>query len=131
MNTKELRELLGKATPRPWAIYPGNNLGGDDSGGEYQQLIRNNRIHCPSDTALIVALVNNAEALLDEIERLAADRNLEKKWRKDAQDRVTDLVDCLRDWQEFAADVRASDAAGQDWLDELKARTARIVDPCS
>ena len=60
MNTKELRELLGKATPRPWAIYPGNNLGGDDSAGEYQQLIRNNKIHCPSDAALIVALVNNA-----------------------------------------------------------------------
>ncbi len=37
----------------------------------------------------------------------------------------------LKDWLEFAADVRASDAAGQDWLDELRARTARIVDPCS
>ena len=37
----------------------------------------------------------------------------------------------LKDWQEFAADVRASDAAGQDWLDGLKARTARIVEPCS
>lgn len=41
------------------------------------------------------------------------------------------LLSVLKDWQEFAADVRASDAAGQDWLDELKARTARIVDPCS
>ena len=41
------------------------------------------------------------------------------------------LLKVLRDWQEFAADVQASDAAGQDWLDELKARTARIVDPCS
>lgn len=37
----------------------------------------------------------------------------------------------LKDWQEFAADVRAGDAAGQDWLDELRARTAKIVDPCS
>ena len=37
----------------------------------------------------------------------------------------------LKDWLEFAADVQASDAAGQDWLDGLKARTARIVDPCS
>lgn len=72
MNTTKLRDLLSKATPRPWAIYPGNNLGGDDSAGEYQQLIRNNKIHCPSDAALIVALVNNAEALLDEIERLRA-----------------------------------------------------------
>ena len=62
------------------------------------------------DAALIVALVNNAEALLDEVER---------------------LLSVLKDWQEFAADVRASDAAGQDWLDGLKARTARIVDPCS
>ena len=103
MNTIDLRELLSKATPRPWAIYPGNNLGGDDSGGEYQQLIRNNRIHCPSDTALIVALVNNAEALLDEIERLRG----------------------------ALIFIRASDAAGQDWLDGLKARTARIVEPCS
>ena len=41
------------------------------------------------------------------------------------------LLKVLKDWQEFAADVRASDAAGQDWLDGLKARTARIVDPCS
>ena len=41
------------------------------------------------------------------------------------------LLSVLKDWQEFAADVRAGDAAGQDWLDELKARTARIVDPCS
>ncbi len=72
MNTTELRELLSKATLRPWAIYPGNNLGGDDSAGEYQQLIRNDKIHCPSDAALIVALVNNAEALLDEVERLRA-----------------------------------------------------------
>ena len=68
MNTTKLRDLLSKATPRPWAIYPGNNLGGDDSAGEYQQLIRNNKIHCPSDAALIVALVNNAEALLDEVD---------------------------------------------------------------
>lgn len=68
MNVTELRDLLSKATPRPWAIYPGNNLGGDDSAGEHQQLIRNNKIHCPSDAALIVALVNNAEALLDEVD---------------------------------------------------------------
>ena len=41
------------------------------------------------------------------------------------------LLKVLKDWQEFAADVRASEAAGQDWLDGLNARTARIVDPCS
>ena len=41
------------------------------------------------------------------------------------------LLKVLKDWQEFSADVRAGDVAGQDWLDELKARTARIVDPCS
>lgn len=73
MNVTELRNLLSKATPRPWAIYPGNNLGGDDSAGEYQQLLRNNKIHCPSDAALIVALVNNAGALLDEVEQLSRD----------------------------------------------------------
>lgn len=29
----------------------------------------------------------------------------------------------LRDWQDFATDVSAADCAGQEWLDELKART--------
>ncbi len=82
MNTTKLRDLLSKATPRPWAIYPGNNLGGDDSAGEYQQLIRNNKIHCPSDAALIVALVNNAEALLDEIERLRQELAMAQAWNK-------------------------------------------------
>jgi len=82
MNTTKLRDLLSKATPRPWAIYPGNNLGGDDSAGEYQQLIRNNKIHCPSDAALIVALVNNAEALLDEIERLRQELAKAQAWNK-------------------------------------------------
>ena len=41
------------------------------------------------------------------------------------------LLKVLKDWQEFATAIWANDSAGQDWLDELKARTARIVDPCS
>jgi len=147
MNTIDLRELLSKATPRPWSIYPGNNLGGDDSAGEYQQLIRNNKIHCPSDAALIVALVNNAEALRDEVDAWRqvwtalnemganlGDANkplsVAASWALKHYEKEL-LLKVLKDWQEFAADVRASDAAGQDWLDGLKARTARIVDPCS
>ena len=35
----------------------------------------------------------------------------------------------LKDWLEFAADVQASDAAGQDWLDGLKARTEEVLKP--
>ena len=92
MNTTKLRDLLSKATPRPWAIYPGNNLGGDDSAGEYQQLIRNNKIHCPSDAALIVALVNNAEALLDEIERLRA--ALKKLQESTDRDFLSEALNC-------------------------------------
>ena len=34
----------------------------------------------------------------------------------------------LADWQVFAADVQAGDAAGTDWLEDLKARTQRMLD---
>ena len=33
----------------------------------------------------------------------------------------------LRDWQEFATDVSAADCAGQEWLDELTARTDEVL----
>lgn len=33
----------------------------------------------------------------------------------------------LADWQVFAADVQAGDAAGMDWLDDLKSRTQRAL----
>lgn len=66
MNTTKLRELLSKATPRPWSLAPGRIL----TGAEYERIVHRDHIHCDSDAALIVALVNNAEALLDEIERL-------------------------------------------------------------
>ena len=64
MNTTKLRELLSKATPRPWSLAPGRIL----TGAEYERIIRREHIHCDSDAALIVALVNNAEALLDEVD---------------------------------------------------------------
>jgi len=35
----------------------------------------------------------------------------------------------LRDWHEFAKDVSAADCAGQEWLDELKARTGEVLKP--
>lgn len=70
MNTANLRELLSKATPRPWSLAPGRIL----TGAEYERIIRREHIHCDSDAALIVALVNNAEALLDEVERLRSER---------------------------------------------------------
>lgn len=68
MNTTKLRELLSKATPRPWSLAPGRIL----TGAEYERIVHRDHIHCDSDAALIVALVNNAEALLDEVERLRA-----------------------------------------------------------
>lgn len=33
----------------------------------------------------------------------------------------------LREWQKFAADLRAADCAGQEWLDELTARTDEVL----
>ena len=41
------------------------------------------------------------------------------------------LLSVLKEWQEFAADSTASCYSEQESLDYLKARTARIVDPCS
>ena len=41
------------------------------------------------------------------------------------------LLKVLKDWQEFADDSTASCYSEQESLDYLKARTARIVDPCS
>ena len=35
----------------------------------------------------------------------------------------------LRDWQEFAKDVTASDCAGQEWLNALRARTEEVLKP--
>jgi len=72
MNTKELRELLGKATPRPWGgahIFDGENViqYGHDVFRRHVAITQTE-----ADMDLIVALVNNAEALLDEVERLRA-----------------------------------------------------------
>ena len=38
------------------------------------------------------------------------------------------LKKILADWQVFAADIQAGDAAGMDWLEDLKARTQRALD---
>lgn len=43
--------------------------------------------------------------------------------------RVHTLSTLLHDWRQFAADVRAADCAGQEWLDELKARTEEGLKP--
>lgn len=40
---------------------------------------------------------------------------------------VNGLVELLRDWDKFAKDVRANDACGHDWLDELKNRTNQAL----
>ena len=37
--------------------------------------------------------------------------------------------DALEDWQTFAADVTPGCAAGADWLDGLRARTAELLTP--
>lgn len=38
------------------------------------------------------------------------------------------LKKILSDWQVFAADVQPGDAAGMDWLEDLKSRTQRVLD---
>lgn len=37
--------------------------------------------------------------------------------------------EALEDWQKFSADVIASCAAGVEWLDELRNRTAELLSP--
>lgn len=76
MNTTELRNLLKKATPRPWSLAPGRIL----TGAEYERIIHRDHIHCDSDAALIVALVNNAEALLNVVEAAALYRSGHHPW---------------------------------------------------
>lgn len=44
-----------------------------------------------------------------------------------AEARVRELEQGLRDWQAFGGDVATSDCAGQDWLDELRARTDALL----
>jgi len=67
MNITEIRELLSKATPRPWCwahIYDGENV----IQGEPSEHVA--IVETEADTGLIVELVNNADELLAEVERL-------------------------------------------------------------
>ncbi len=69
MNTTNLRKLLNKATPRPWGwahIYDGENV----IQGEPSEHVA--IVETAADIALIVELVNNADELLTENERLRA-----------------------------------------------------------
>lgn len=65
---EQARKLLAEATPRPWHSDRTGRLFGDAGGGEYEHIIRRERIHCGSDAALIVAAVNDYAALLDVVE---------------------------------------------------------------
>ena len=83
----------------------------------------------------IAMRLNRYEELLDEVERLRDDRDLEKRWRKDADDYREEFIEengklksLLTDWQEFAKDVGAGDPCGQDWLDGLRGRTKRVLE---
>ncbi|MCB1689703.1 MAG: hypothetical protein KDI33_14505, partial [Halioglobus sp.] len=70
MNTKELRELLNKATPRSWDeqhIFDGENTI-QHWGMAADKITHIGVTYSGQDAALIVALVNNAEALLDVVE---------------------------------------------------------------
>ena len=93
MNTANLRRLLDEATPRPWK----------DADIFYYVIAATER----KDAALIIELVNNADELLAENERLKS---------------------LLADWQEFGKDVITGDPAGQDWLDELRGRTKAALE---
>lgn len=77
MNVAELRTLLAAATPAPWCGYTGASAmvvvrdGAeiiDIRSGEPKTIRGESGVAqatCPADAALIVALRNNAEALLD------------------------------------------------------------------
>ncbi len=122
MNTATLRRLLNEATPRPWRHWssdpPYGSRGSTFDAVEdmsSQPIInwsgfdasafppRQRRVNA----AMIVELVNNADELLAENERLKS---------------------LLADWQEFATDVSAADCGGQDWLDGLRGRTKAALE---
>ena len=90
MNTTEIRELLSKATPRPWVVdgFAQRNeqqtrialpdrygIPGETVALALSSIDRNDATYISvpravRNAALIVALVNNAEELLDAVERL-------------------------------------------------------------
>lgn len=70
MNITELRELLNKATPSPWDeqhIFDGENMI-QHWGMAADKITHIGVTYSGQDAALIVALVNNASALLDEVD---------------------------------------------------------------
>ena len=79
MNTKELRELLEKATPGPWAVYRCSFADEDPdsacglNGGSFDACREECHHTVPlKDAALIVALRNAAPLLLDVVEAAEA-----------------------------------------------------------
>ena len=70
MNTANLRKLLDEATPRPWVHEDGSYWIRDPAQPEYIGLVECH--DSAMNAALIVELVNNADELLEENERLRA-----------------------------------------------------------
>jgi len=68
MNTANLRKLLDEATPRPWVHEDGSYWIRDPAQPEYIGLVECH--DSAMNAALIVELVNNADELLAENERL-------------------------------------------------------------
>jgi hypothetical protein len=77
---EQARKLLAEATPGPWHSDQTGRLFGDAGGGEYEHLIRRDRVHCRSNAALIVAAVNEYAALLDGMEAL---KRMVDRWEPD------------------------------------------------
>jgi len=79
MNTNDLRALLAKATPGPWALGDGTgegrNVVTDEPEPWYTALFYGgaDEVNCDSNAALVVAAVNALPALLDRLE--AAERD--------------------------------------------------------
>lgn len=75
---------------------------------------------------------------MDICEQLSRDLATARAWNKSLSTAYEALwnekellLSVLKDWHEFAAATLHRNPFEHDWLDELKARTARIVDPCS
>lgn len=75
--------------------------------------------------------IDEVEALLDELDRLRAENegypgiahDLEKLRAENER-----LRGVATAWLAFSSDVQASDAAGDDWLESLRARTSAALE---
>jgi hypothetical protein len=74
-----------------------------------------------------VNLATLLEEAADEIERLRlelAQAKLAEDAAANLEAEILRLRELLRDWLEFAKDVKPGCAAGADWLESLRKRTA-------